>query len=78
MLKLEANLHRGLLQAECADLRSRLSWLATAGKQWQAHRSKLAILGALSGVLAARHGKKLTSWIPLVTAGWRWLRRWAN
>jgi hypothetical protein len=72
LIVLEAGLHRGLIELECASLRVRLESARTsirAGSPW------LIGGGAVAGLLAARHGRGLAHWVPTALAVWRWVKR---
>jgi len=77
LLLLQTDLHRTVLRAECAGARARLNWLNEARKAARSVSPWLAVGAAAVGLLAARRGRKLASWIPTALAAvraWRELK----
>jgi hypothetical protein len=71
LLVLEAELHRGLITAECESLRARLEAVrerTTAARPW------LMAGGAIAGVLAFRRWRWIVRWVPAGLIVLRWLR----
>jgi len=71
LIVLEADLHRSLVQLECANLRARLDSAHAAirsGGPW------LLAGGAVAGLVAARHWRGLARWVPTALTAWRWVQ----
>ena len=75
LLVLQADLHRIVLRAEWANLRSRLSWLDKIRDKVRSVSPWLAASTAVLGVLAAGRGRKLVLWAPVALAAWRWVHK---
>lgn len=75
LLVLQADLHRALVQAECANVRGRLEWLRPARDKARTASPWIAVGAAAIGVLAARRFGQVTRWIPAALAAWRWLQQ---
>lgn len=74
LLVLQADLHRAVLRAECATVRTRLSWLHETRAKMHSVGPWLALSAAMLGLLAAWRGRKLAGWIPAALAAWRAIR----
>jgi hypothetical protein len=74
LLVMEADLHRGLVALERERLRERLAGLQAARNHVAAGGPMLAAAGAVAGLLAVRHWRKLARWIPTAIAALRWMR----
>jgi hypothetical protein len=74
LLVMEAELHRSLIGMECESLRERLAGLQAARKKVAASHPLMIAGGAVAGLLALRHWRKLASWGPTVFAGLRWMK----
>jgi hypothetical protein len=75
LLVLQADLHRIALRAECANARSRLSWLDKIRDKVRSVSPSLAASTAVLGLLAAGRWRKLALWAPAVLAAWRWVQK---
>ena len=71
LLVIEADLHRSLIGLERESLRERLAGLRAARGKAAANRPLLIAGGAVAGLLAMRHWRKLARWIPPVFAALR-------
>jgi len=72
LIVLESDLHRSLVELECAQLRARLDSARAGirlGGPW------LLAGGAVAGLVAARHWRGLARWAPRALAAWRWVQR---
>ncbi len=65
-LVMQADIHRSLLQLECALLRQRLGWVEATQERWRANRPWVIAAAAAAGFLAFRYGRGLTRWLPAV------------
>lgn len=72
LLVMQADLHRALLQAECATVRARLSWVRETRDKVRAAGPWLAVAAAGAGLLVAGNWHKCANWIPTGVAAWRW------
>ncbi len=71
LIVLEADLHRSLVELECASVRARLDSARAGirlGGPW------LLAGGAVAGLVAARHWRGLACWAPTALAAWRWVQ----
>jgi len=75
LLTLQADLHRAVLRAECANLAGRVKSLASLGGKVQSAAAWLAGGAALAGWLVARNRAKAVGWISTAFAAWRWFRK---
>ena len=75
LLVLEADLHRALLQTECASLGARLSRARQAVERTRAASPLIAASAAGIGILAAGRWRRLARWIPVTLAALRWVRK---
>jgi hypothetical protein len=75
LLVVEADLHRSLIGLERENLRARLTDLQTARERVAAGSPLLIAGGAVAGLLAVRHWRKLARWIPVALTVLRWVRR---
>lgn len=67
----EADLHRSLIELECANLRAPLDSARAgvrSGGPW------LLVGGAVAGLVAARHWRGLARWTPTALAALRWVQ----
>jgi hypothetical protein len=71
LLILEADLHRTIIGVECRGLRSRVESLNGLRGQISAKRPWFIGGGALAGLMALRHWRKLLRWAPQAFAIWR-------
>jgi hypothetical protein len=71
LIVLESDLHRSLVELECANLRARLD--STRARIWSGSPWLLAG-GAVAGLVAARHWRGLARWAPTALAAWRWVQ----
>lgn len=78
MLVLESDLHRNLIALDCQNLRARLTGWSAARERMKAGGPWLAAGGAVAGVLAIRHWRKLARWIPTALIAVRWVKSFAN
>jgi hypothetical protein len=80
LLVMEADLHRSLIGLERENLRSRLADLQAAREQAGNISPLLIAGGAVAGLLAMRHWRKLARWIPAALTVLRWVRtsKWAE
>ena len=74
LLALEADLHRSLILLERERLRSKLDWIHQARESVAAGGPWIAAGGAVAGLLAARHWRKLAKWIPAGLTALRWVK----
>jgi hypothetical protein len=74
LLVMEADLHRSLIGLERENLRSRLADLQAAQERVASSRPLLFAGGAVAGLLAMRHWRKLARWIPAALTVLRWMR----
>ena len=68
---LEAALHRGSIETECAALASRMRSARNSLKAW---KLGLSAGGALAGMAAMRSRSRLANWLPVAFTAWRWVR----
>ena len=71
LIVLEADLHRSLVELECANLRARLDSARPgirSGGPW------LLAGGAVAGLVAARYWRGVARWAPTALAAWRWVQ----
>jgi hypothetical protein len=64
LLMMEADLHRSLIGLERESLRARIADLQAARERASSNSPWLIAGGAVAGLLALRHWRKLASWIP--------------
>lgn len=74
LLVMEADLHRSLIGLEREGLRERLAGLQAAREKVASSSSWLIAGGAVAGLLAVRHWRKLARWLPAVLAALRWVQ----
>ena len=74
LLVMEADLHRSLIDLERASLRERLAGLQAARETVAAGKPFLIAGGAVAGLLAMRHWRKLAGWIPTALTALRWVQ----
>ena len=67
-------MHRSLIGLECENLRARLADLQAARERVAAGSPLLIAGGAVAGLLAMRHWRKLARWIPAALTVLRWMR----
>jgi hypothetical protein len=75
LLVMESDLHRSLLILERENLRARLAGLRAARERVAAGSPLLIAGGAVAGLLAMRHWRKLARWMPAALTVLRWVRR---
>ena len=75
LLVLEADIHRNLIVMESENIRAKLAWIANARERVSAGGPWLAAGGAIAGVFALRHWRKLAGWVPMAMTALRWVRR---
>lgn len=78
LLILEGELHRSVIQLECAALQRRFTMLKTAQSQIAASGPWWAAGSAVAGLLAIRHWRKLLHWAPTLVTAARWLRKFRS
>jgi hypothetical protein len=78
LLVMEADLHRSLLGLERQNLRARLADLRAARERVAAGSPLLIAGGAVAGLLAVRHWRKLARWIPSALTALRWVQSLKN
>lgn len=71
MLVLQSDLHRALLQAECAALRDRVEGLNEVRKRARSASPWVMAGAAAMGLVAVWKGRKLTGMIPVAVAAWK-------
>jgi len=71
MLVLQSDLHRALLQAECAAFRDRLEGLNEVRQRARSASPWLFAGAAAMGLVAVWKGRKLTGMIPVAVAAWK-------
>lgn len=74
LLLLEAELNRSVIGLECESLRARLADLQAARERVAAGGPWLVAGGAVAGLLAVRHWRKLAGWIPTALTALRWVQ----
>lgn len=74
LLVLESDLHRNLIALDFRNLRSRVAGLQAARERVKAGGPWLAAGGAVAGVLALRHWRKLARWVPTALTAVRWVK----
>ena len=74
LLVMEADLHRSLIGLERASLRERLASLQAAREKVATNRPLLIAGGAVAGLLAMRHWRKLARWVPAALSALRWVQ----
>ena len=74
LLVMEADLHRSLVGLERARLLERLPRMPAARGQVATNRPLLIAGGAVAGLLAMRHWRKLARWLPAALAAQRWVQ----
>jgi hypothetical protein len=74
LLVMEADLHRSLLDLERQNLRARLAGLRDARERVAAGSPLLIAGGAVAGLLAVRHWRKVARWIPAALTALRWVQ----
>ena len=72
LLVMEADLHRSLIVLERESLRVRLAGLQEAREKVASHSPLLIAGGAVAGLLAMRHWRKLARWLPAALTALRW------
>lgn len=72
LLLLEADLHRSVIGLERESLRARFASLNEARERVAAGGPWLVAGGAVAGLLAVRHWRKLARWIPTALTALRW------
>lgn len=73
-LVMEADLHRSLLDLEREHLCARFAELRAARERVAAGSLFLVAGGAVAGLLAVRHWRKLADWIPAALTALRWVQ----
>ncbi len=74
LLVMEADLHRSLITLERESLRARLDGLREARGKVASHSPLLIAGGAVAGLLAMRHWRKLARWIPTALTALRFAK----
>lgn len=74
LLVMEANLHRSLIGLEREGLRERIAGLHAARKKIASNSPLLIAGGAVAGLVAVRHWRKLARWIPTTLTALRWVQ----
>jgi hypothetical protein len=75
LLVMEADLHRSLIVVERERLRERVAGWQAARERIARGRPLLLAGGAVAGLLAARHWRKLARRFPAAFAAWQWVRK---
>ena len=78
LLVMEADLHRSLISLERESLRARLTDLREAREKVASHSPLLIAGGAVAGLLAMRHWRKLARWLPAALTALRWAQSLKN
>jgi len=71
LLSAQSDLHRAVLQAEWTRLRDRIHWVESKGATVRKLGPWLGLVGAVTGLFAARRPGNLARWIPAALALWR-------
>ncbi len=74
MLVLEAELHRSLIALERENLRAKIAWIQQARARVAGGGPWLAVGGAVAGLFAVRHWRKLASWLPAGLTALQWVK----
>ena len=74
LLVMEADLHRSLIVLERESLRARIADLQAARERVSSNSPWLIAGGAVAGLLAMRHWRKLAGWIPAALTALRWVQ----
>ena len=74
LLVMEADLHRSLISLERESLRARIADLHAARERASSNSPWLIAGGAVAGLLAMRHWRKLAGWIPAALTALRWVQ----
>jgi hypothetical protein len=75
LLTMQADLHRGLLKAEAANLRAQWSWVSEVGQKARSLNPWVSVGAAALGLVAAWRGRRLARWVPVALAAWRWVQK---
>ena len=75
LVRLQADLYRGLLRCDAVALRGRWTQLRTLQAGWQRHRALVTAGTLLGGLLFRRQAQRATVWLPAILAAWRWWRK---
>ncbi len=78
LLVLEADLHRSFIILEREHLRSKFDWIHQARERVAAGGPWVAASGAVAGLFAVRHWRKLAKWIPAGLVALRWIKSLKN
>lgn len=78
LLVMEADLHRSLIGLECESLRGRLGGLQAAREKVVSNTPWLMAGGAVVGLVAVRHWRELSRWLPAALTALRWLQALKN
>lgn len=76
LLVLQSDLHRSVIQAECASLRERWQGVMQVRNAVTANKPLVIAGAAVAGFIAIRHWRSLARWAPSAIAAWRWFRAW--
>ena len=75
LLLLEAEVHRSIIQLECESIRAKLQDLRDAREQIGPAGPWLMAGSAFAGVLALRHWRRVSKWVPTIFAAVRWFKK---
>lgn len=76
LLAVESDLHRALVQMECAQIRSRFAGLRSLRDQLAGHKPLLVGAAGIAGLLTMRHWRRAIGWAPVIMRALRWFRVW--